>query len=168
MPRIPALSPGEFRLIYMKNTCSPPPPSPRGQSVWRKNFRAERLQAGRRGATGGGLGRSGLVLAQVLVASDTSDMAGDTATVLVTTPPWPAPTKASGMGDPSCLRLCAAALAPILLPSPSSALGDFFLLPPAAPSRLSRSQGKGTITIKALNSQPVKFAGFLSLSSPPP
>lgn len=82
MPRIPALSPGEFRLIYMKNTCSPLPPSPRGQSVWRKNFRAERLQAGRRGATGGGLGRSGLIL--VLVASDTSGTAGDTATVAST------------------------------------------------------------------------------------
>lgn len=60
---IPALSPGEFRLIYMKNTRSP-----RGQSVWRKNFRAERLKAGRRGATAGGLGRTGLTLARALVA----------------------------------------------------------------------------------------------------
>lgn len=40
MLHIPALSPGEFRLIYMKNTHCP-----RGQSVWRKNFRAEKLKA---------------------------------------------------------------------------------------------------------------------------
>lgn len=75
MLRIPALSPGEFRLIYMKNT-----PCPRGQSVWRKNFRAEKLREVQSHSQQR-LGALGSQLAQVAVASAGATMDGASATM---------------------------------------------------------------------------------------
>lgn len=106
---IPALSPGEFRLIYMKNTRYP-----RGQRVWRKNFRAERLGAAWRGATAGGCRVLGSHLLAAVWVSDNGIVSADV-------PPLWAPP---GAYDPVLLPLS------LSCPPPLPGAGDISDPPP--------------------------------------
>lgn len=110
---IPALSPGEFRLIYMKNTRYP-----RGQRVWRKNFRAERLGAAWRGATAGGCRVLGSHLLAAVWVSDNGIVSADV-------PPLWAPP---GAYDPVLLPLS------LSCPPPLPGAGDISAPPPPPPA----------------------------------